>query len=112
MDTSQLVEIKKNPKIPELSPGDTVKVYTKIVEGGKERLQLFQGVVIKLRHGADGGNFTIRRISYGIGVERTFLFASPMVDKVEVVRHGKTRRAKLYYLRGRSGRAARLTEEK
>ena len=112
MNTTHLLEIKPNPNIPELAPGDTVKVSTKIVEGDKERIQLFQGVIIKCRRGADGGNFTVRRISYGIGVERTFPLASPLVVKVEVVRHGKVRRAKLFYLRQRSGRAARLKEVK
>ncbi len=112
MDTTHLLEIKPNPNIPELAPGDTVKVSTKIVEGDKERIQLFQGVIIKRRRGADGGNFTVRRISYGIGVERTFPLASPLVVKVEVVRHGKVRRAKLFYLRQLSGRAARLKEVK
>lgn len=111
MSTTPPAEAEKNAKVVELSPGDTVKVSTKIVEGDKERTQLFQGVVIKTRRGADGGSFTVRRVSYGIGVERTFLFASPMVKKVEVVRHGRVRRAKLYYLRQRSGRAARLKEE-
>ena len=112
MSTTPPAETKKNTKkVAELSPGDTVKVSTKIVEGDKERTQLFQGVVIKTRRGADGGSFTVRRVSYSIGVERTFLFASPMVKKLEVVRHGRVRRAKLYYLRQRSGRAARLKEE-
>jgi large subunit ribosomal protein L19 len=111
MGTTPPTEVKKNPKVAELSPGDTVKVSTKIVEGDKERTQVFQGVVIKTRRGTDGGSFTVRRVSYGIGVERTFLFASPMVKKVEVIRHGRVRRAKLYYLRERSGRAARLKEE-
>ena len=112
MNGASLIEVKPNPNIPDLSPGDTVKVSTKIVEGEKERIQLFQGVVIKLRHSADGGNFTVRRIAYGIGVERTFPFHSPLIAKVEVVRHGKVRRAKLYYLRGLSGKKARLKEKK
>lgn len=112
MNTTQLVEVKTNPKIPEIAPGNTVKVYVKIVEGGKERIQVFQGVVIKCRRGADGGNFTVRRTSYGVGVERTFPLASPLVAKVEIVRRGKVRRAKLFYLRGRSGKAARLKEIK
>ncbi len=82
------------------------------MEGNKERIQVFQGVVIKCRRGADGGNFTVRRTSYGVGVERTFPLASPLVAKVEIVRRGKVRRAKLFYLRGRSGKAARLKEIK
>jgi len=111
MNMSSLIEVKANPNIPSLAPGDTVKVSVKVVEGDKERLQAFQGTVIKIRQGADGGSFTVRRVSYGIGVERTFLFQSPLVTKVEVVQHGKVRRAKLYYLRGRSGRAARIKEK-
>ena len=112
MDVSQLSQIKPNPNIPELAPGDTVKVSAKIVEGEKERIQLFQGVVIKVRRGADGGNFTVRRVAYGVGVERTFPLRSPLVAKVEVVRHGKVRRARLYYLRGLSGKAARIKEKR
>ena len=112
MNMTSLVEVEKNPDIPALSPGDTVKVHAKIVEGDKERIQVFQGVVLKMRQGADGGNFTVRRVAYGVGVERTFPFNSPLVAKVEVVRHGKTRRAKLYYLRGLSGKAARIKEKR
>ena len=107
MDIASLVEIKRNPKIPDLAPGDTVKVSARIVEGGKERIQVFQGVVIKVRRGSTGASFTVRHVAYGIGVERTFLLYSPLVEKVEIVRHGKVRRAKLYYLRGLSGKAAR-----
>ena len=110
MDTSQLLGIEKNANIPELSPGDTVKVHTIIVEGGKERIQVFQGTVLKVRHGNDGGSFTVRRVSYGIGVERTFLNTSPRIDKVDIMRRAKVRRAKLYYLRGRSTKASRLKE--
>ncbi len=112
MNISSLVEVKLNPEIPVLAPGDTVKVSTKVVEGDKERTQLFQGVVIKVRHGGAGANFTVRRIAYGVGVERTFPLYSPYVEKVEITRYGKVRRAKLYYLRGRSGRAARIKEAK
>ena len=112
MDIAALIEIKKNPKIPDIAPGDTVKVSAKIVEGGKERIQVFQGVVIKMRRGGTGANFTVRHVASGIGVERTFPLYSPNVEKVEVVRHGRVRRAKLYYLRGRSGKAARLKERK
>jgi large subunit ribosomal protein L19 len=107
MDMTSLVEIKKNPKIPDITPGDTVKVSTKIVEGGKERIQVFQGVVIKMRRGGASANFTVRHVASGIGVERTFPLYSPLVGKVEVVRHGKVRRAKLYYLRRLSGKEAR-----
>ena len=111
MNMASLVEVKPNPNIPPLAPGDTVKVSTKIVEGDRERTQLFQGVVIKVRRNAEGGNFTVRRVAYGIGVERTFPLRSPLVEKVEVVRHGKVRRAKLYYLRGLSSKASRLKEK-
>jgi large subunit ribosomal protein L19 len=111
MDMAQLMPVKENPNIPDMSPGDTVKVSSKIVEGGKERLQMFQGVVLKLRRGADGGSFTVRRVSHGIGVERTFPMASPLVDKVQIVRRGRVRRARLYYLRERSGKAARIKEK-
>ena len=112
MNIASLTESKTNPDIPTLAPGDKVKVSAKVVEGDKERLQVFQGVVIKLRRSVDGGSFTVRRVSRGIGVERTFLFRSPMVAKVEVVQHGKVRRAKLYYLRQRSGKTARLRERR
>jgi len=112
MNVSSLIEVKPNPNIPTLTAGDTVKVRVKVIEGEKERTQLFQGVVIRVRHGADGGSFTVRRVAYGVGVERTFLFQSPLIEKVEVVRHGKVRRAKLYYLRGLSAKAARIKEKR
>jgi large subunit ribosomal protein L19 len=111
MNIAQLLPVKENPNIPDMSPGDTVKVSSKIVEGDKERLQMFQGVVLKLRRGADGGSFTVRRVSHGIGVERTFPTASPLVDKVQIVRRGRVRRARLYYLRERSGKTARIKEK-
>ena len=91
-------------------PGDTVKVMVKVVEGEKERLQAFEGVVIRRRGGGTGASFTVRRISYGVGVERTFPVHSPRVDRIEIVAKGAVRRAKLYYLRERAGRAARVTE--
>ena len=112
MNIASLIEVKPNPNIPALAPGDTVKVSAKVVEGERERTQLFQGVVIKVRHGAPGGNFTVRRVAYGVGVERTFLLNSPLLDSVEIVRHGKVRRAKLHYLRRLSGKAARLKEKR
>jgi large subunit ribosomal protein L19 len=105
------VVIKKEP-IPELASGDNVKVSMRIVEGDKERIQMFQGVVIKIHHSADGGNFTVRRVAYGVGVERTFPYASPLVARVELVRHGKVRRARLFYLRNLSGKAARIKEKR
>ncbi len=112
MNVTSLIEIKPNPNIPAFTPGDTVKVSAKIVEGEKERTQLFQGVVIKVRRGGVGASFTVRRVAYGIGVERTFPFQSPLVEKVEVVRQGKVRRAKLYYLRGLSAKASRIKEKR
>jgi large subunit ribosomal protein L19 len=112
MDAASLIERKQKPNIPELAPGDTVRVSSRIVEGEKERLQVFQGIVIKVRRAADGGNFTVRRVSHGIGVERTFPMLSPLVASVEVVRHGKVRRARLFYLRGLSGKAARIKERR
>jgi large subunit ribosomal protein L19 len=98
--------------IPQVSQGDTVNVSFKIIEGGKERLQGFEGVVIKVRRGADGGNFTVRKVVSGIGVERTFPFLSPRIAKIDVLQHAKVRRAKLYYLRGLSTRKARLREKR
>jgi len=112
MSIASLTEVKPNPNIPVLAPGDTVKVSAKVVEGERERTQLFRGVIIKVRHGGAGANFTVRRVAYGVGVERTFPLYSPLVEKVEVVRHGKVRRAKLYYLRGLSSKASRLKEKR
>jgi large subunit ribosomal protein L19 len=112
MDVSSLIKVEPSPNIPPLAPGDTVKVNTKLVEGDRERSQLFQGVVIRVNRGAGGGNFTVRRVFRGIGVERTFPLNSPLVEGVEVVRRGKVRRAKLYYLRGLSGKRSRIKEKK
>jgi len=112
MSVASLIEVNANPNIPALAPGDTVKVSSKVVEGDRERIQVFQGVVIKVRRGGVGANFTVRRVAYGVGVERTFPLYSPMVEKVEVVRHGKVRRAKLYYLRGLSAKASRIKEKR
>lgn len=112
MNIAQTIERKPNPNIPDMSPGDTVKVSSKIVEGDKERIQVFQGVVIRVKKGGAGANFTVRHVAYGVGVERTFPYYSPLIPKVEVVRHGKVRRARLYYLRGLSGKAARIKEKR
>jgi large subunit ribosomal protein L19 len=112
MNITDVKEVKANAKIPVLSPGDTVKVRQKVVEGEKSRIQAFHGVVIKVHNCGSGTNFTVRRVSYSVGVERTFPIYSPMIDGVEVVRHGKVRRAKLYYLRGLSARASRLKEKR
>lgn len=100
----------RNESIPEFNTGDTVKVHVRVVEGERERIQTFEGVVIRLRHGP-AGNFTVRRIaSNAVGVERTFPFNGSRIDKVEVTRRGRVRRARLYYLRGLTGRAARVKE--
>ena len=97
-------------KIPELRIGNTVKVHVKIKEGNKERIQVFEGIIIKKQGGGVNQTFTVRKISYGVGVEKTFLIHSPLVEKVEVVRVGKARRAKLYYLRDRVGKASKTKE--
>jgi large subunit ribosomal protein L19 len=98
--------------IPEFRPGDTVKVHVKVVEGNRERVQVFEGLVIGRSNGGVRETFTVRRISYGVGVERTFLVHSPRLAKIEVVRRGIVRRAKLNYLRGLTGRAARIREKR
>jgi large subunit ribosomal protein L19 len=97
--------------IPNFNAGDTVKVHVKVVEGTRQRIQLFEGVVIRRKNGGINSTFTVRRMSYGVGVERTFLLHSPMIDKIEVVREGRVRRAKLYYLRKLTGKAARIKEK-
>lgn len=101
--------VRETP-LPDFRPGDTVKVWVKIREGDKTRLQAFEGVCIKRSRGGIRGSFTVRKISYGVGVERIFPFVSPNVDKVEVTSRGRVRRSRLYYLRGRSGKAARIRE--
>jgi len=112
MNVNSISQIKVNPNIPQISPGDTVKVSFKVKEAGRERVQTLLGLVVRIRRGASGGNFTVRRVTYGVGVEHTFPFASPLLEKVEVVRHGKVRRAKLYYIRRLSAREARLKERR
>jgi len=112
MDIRELVKPEIDPNITRISPGDTVKVRLKIVVGGKERLQQFQGMVIRTRKGVDGGSFTVRRVVYEIGVERTFPFQSPFIQGVEVLKQGKVRRAKLYYMRRLSAKQARLKERR
>jgi len=97
---------------PDFRPGDTIKVYVRIKEGEKERVQPFQGVVIREKGGGINRTFTVRKISYGIGIERIFLYHSPNIQKIEVLRRGHVRRAKLYYLRKLSGKAARVREKK
>jgi large subunit ribosomal protein L19 len=110
MDAHHLIDIEPNPKVQDFGPGDTVRVSIKVTEGDRQRTQVFEGVVIRKRGSGPGASFTVRRISHEIGVERTFLLHSPAVQAVEVTRRGKVRRARLYYLRGRSGRAARIKE--
>ena len=98
--------------IPDFRPGDTVRVHAKIVEGSRERIQMFEGVVIARQGSGVRETFTVRRISYGVGVERTFPVHSPRIEKIDVLRHGAVRRAKLYYLRGLTGKAARIREKR
>ncbi|MCX6010006.1 MAG: 50S ribosomal protein L19 [Chloroflexi bacterium] len=112
MNVNSISQIKVNPNIPQISPGDTVRVSFKVKEASRERVQTLLGLVVRVRRGASGGNFTVRRVTYGVGVEHTFPFASPFLEKVEVVRHGKVRRAKLYYIRRLSAREARLKERR
>ncbi len=97
--------------LPDFAPGDTVKVHVKIKEGKRERIQIFEGLVIKRQNGGIRETFTVRKISFGIGVEKTFPLHSPTVEKIEVVRRGKVRRARIYYIRTRSGKAARVKEK-
>jgi large subunit ribosomal protein L19 len=101
-------QIKKD--VPNFQPGDTVRVHVKVVEGTRERIQAFEGVVIAKKGGGLSETFTVRRVSYGVGVERTFPIHSPRIDKIDVLRRGKVRRAKLYYLRERTGKAARIKD--
>jgi large subunit ribosomal protein L19 len=112
-DNSKAVEAAVNPQIPELRPGDTVSVHLRIKEGDRERIQEFRGTVIRYRKGGNNANFTVRRLaSHGVGVERTFLLRSPRIEKVEVQRQAKVRRAQLYYLRELAGKRARLEERR
>ena len=112
MDAKSVISITPNPKVQDFGPGDTVRVNFRVREGERERVQGFQGVVIKRRKGGPGANFTVRRVTYGVGIERTFPLYSPLLESVEVVRSGVVRRARLYYLRGLSGRAARIKERR
>ena len=98
--------------VPDFGPGDTVRVHVKVTEGGRERIQVFEGVVIARRGSGLSETFTVRRVSYGVGVERVFPIHAPVVQQIEVVRRGKVRRAKLYYLRERRGKAARIKEKR
>lgn len=112
MDALKMIsESSMKKEMPVINIGDTVKVHVKIVEGDKSRIQVFEGTVIAKKHGGISETFTVRRVAHGCGIERVFPVHSPSVDKVEIVRRGKVRRAKLYYLRGRVGKAAKVKEK-
>jgi large subunit ribosomal protein L19 len=108
MDANSYADLKRNPNIPDFRPGDSVRVHAKVVEGDRERIQVFEGVVIRIRTRGAGSSFTVRRVSHGVGVERVFPYYSPLVEKVQVSKVGRVRRARLYYLRKRVGKAARI----
>jgi large subunit ribosomal protein L19 len=103
---------QEKPSVPDFRPGDTVKVYSKVVEGGKERVQMFEGICTVRRGGGSGETITVRRLSHGVGVEKSFLLHSPRVDRVEVSKRGIVRRSRLYYLSDKVGKAARIKEKK
>jgi len=107
----QITQEQIRTDLPTLKIGDTVRVYVKVTEGTRERIQMFEGTVIKKNHGGIQETFTVRRVSYGVGVERTFPLNTPKIDRIEVVRHGRVRRARLYYLRDRVGKAAKVREK-
>lgn len=109
-EADQLAKLQAERDIPEFGPGDTVRVNVRVVEGNRERIQAYEGVCIAMKNDGINSSFTVRKISFGEGVERVFPLYSPRVDSIEVVRRGKVRRAKLYYLRGRTGRRARISE--
>jgi large subunit ribosomal protein L19 len=107
-----LEDEQKRSDLPQLLPGDTVRVHVRVVEAGRERIQVFEGFLIRLHHAGISSTFTVRRVTHGVGVERTFLLHSPRVAKIEVTRHGRVRRAKLYYLRDRIGKSAQIREQR
>ena len=107
----QIDKVGEGRPVPEFGPGDTLKVHVKVIEGTRERVQIFEGVCIARKADSINSNFTVRKISYGEGVERVFPLYSPRIDQIEVVRRGRVRRAKLYYLRGRRGKSARIAEK-
>ncbi len=111
IENDQLTELKAKRNVPEFSPGDTLRVFVKVSEGQRERTQAYEGVCVARKNAGVNSSFTVRKISFGEGVERVFPLYAPVLDKIEVVRHGRVRRAKLYYLRDRRGRAARIAEE-
>ena len=108
----QLEKEQQKKKTPALRAGDTVRVHAKVVEGTRERIQVFEGTVIRVTGGGLRRNFTVRRVTHGVGVERTFLVHSPRIDKIDVLRHGEVRQGRLYYLRGKVGREARIRERR
>jgi large subunit ribosomal protein L19 len=108
----QLEKEQQKAKVPALRAGDTVRVHAKVVEGTRERIQVFEGTVIRVTGGGLRQNFTVRRVTHGVGVERTFMVHSPRIDKIDVLRHGDVRQARLYYLRGKVGREARIRERR
>ncbi|MCP4329537.1 MAG: 50S ribosomal protein L19 [Alphaproteobacteria bacterium] len=110
IEQDQIAKLTESKTIPDFSPGDTVKVHLRVVEGTRERIQVFEGVCIGRRNASLNSSFTVRKLSYGEGVERVFPLYSPRIEKIEIVRRGKVRRAKLYYLRGRTGKRARIAE--
>lgn len=112
LEREQIERLTAERPIPEFGPGDTVRVNVKVIEGNRERVQAFEGVVIARRNRGINSSFTVRKISYGEGVERIFPLYSPRLDSIELVRKGRVRRAKLYYLRGRTGKAARIVERR
>lgn len=113
MDVMKMIESKgERQDLPVFGPGDTIKVHQRVVEGDKQRIQVFEGVVISRRGSRTNASFTVRKVSYGIGVERIFPLHSPNIEKIEVTRAGKVRRAKLYYLRSKRGKAARIKEKR
>ena len=111
IDKKQMDAVLAQREIPEFGPGDTLRIDVKVVEGTRERVQAFEGVCIGRKNGGIGSSFTVRKISYGEGVERVFPLYSPKIQEIKVVRRGRVRRAKLYYLRGRTGKAARIAEK-
>ncbi|KNZ41530.1 50S ribosomal protein L19 [Acetobacterium bakii] len=113
MDIIKKIQMENmKAELPKFSVGDTVKVHVKVIEGKRERIQIFEGIVLKRQNGGVGETFTVRKISSGVGVERTFLVHSPKIEDVVIVRRGKVRRAKLFYLRDRIGKAAKVKERK
>ena len=112
LEREQIAKLTENREIPAFSPGDTVRVSVRVVEGTRSRLQAFEGVCIARSNKGINSNFTVRKLSYGEGVERVFPLYSPLVERIELMRRGAVRRAKLYYLRGRTGKAARIAEKR